>query len=164
VLKHSVDRLFRFRHRNGFVHATVAVLAVLGAGWLSSCTSAQGVPARSHAPRAHERGARLYEVSCSSCHGANARGNGPIAPLLKVAVPDLTLIASRRGGEFPEDEVYRIVDGQADLTAHGPRHMPVWGYDFFGDEPDDEAAHREATQKVEQLVRYLRSIQRMPLN
>jgi hypothetical protein len=75
-------------------------------------------------------------------------------------VPDLTRIAVRRGGRFPADEIYRIVDGQADLAAHGPRHMPVWGYEFFGDEPDDEAAHAEASVRIERLVSYLRSIQR----
>jgi hypothetical protein len=72
------------------------------------------------------------------------------------------LIASRQGGPFPEDDIYRIIDGQADLSAHGPRHMPVWGYEFFGDDPDDEVAHRKATQKIEQVLSYLRSIQRAP--
>jgi hypothetical protein len=48
----------------------------------------------------------------------------------------------------------------AGFPAHGPRHMPVWGYEFFGDEPDDEAAHAEASVKIERLVSYLRSIQR----
>jgi hypothetical protein len=38
--------------------------------------------------------------------------------------------------------------------------MPVWGYEFFGEDPDDEVAHREATEKIERLVRYLQSIQR----
>jgi mono/diheme cytochrome c family protein len=109
-----------------------------------------------------ERGMRQFRVSCSGCHGPGAHGNGPIAPLLAVAVPDLTQINSRHGGQFPADEVYRIIDGQADLTAHGPRHMPVWGYEFFGDEPDDEAAHRQATRKIERVVAYLRSIQRVP--
>jgi hypothetical protein len=36
----------------------------------------------------------------------------------------------------------------------------VWGYEFFGDDPDDEVAHRQAEQKVDLLVSYLRSIQR----
>lgn len=90
----------------------------------------------------------------------DARGNGPVAPFLNVPVPDLTRIASRRGGTFPADEIYRIVDGQSDLLSHGPRHMPVWGYEFFGDDPDDEVAHRQATNKVERLVGYLQSIQR----
>jgi len=107
----------------------------------------------------HEAGEHLYRDSCSGCHGADARGNGPVAPYLSVPMPDLTRIAARRGGTFPADEIYRIIDGQADLRAHGPRHMPVWGYEFFGDDADDEVAHRQATQKVERLVSYLRSIQ-----
>jgi len=74
--------------------------------------------------------------------------------------PDLTRIAARRGGTFPELEVFRIIDGQADLSAHGPRHMPVWGYEFFGTDADDEVAHRQAEDKVDSLVKYLRSIQR----
>jgi len=105
-------------------------------------------------------GKRLYEVSCSGCHGLNARGNGPVAPFLKVPVPDLTLIAARRGGVFPDVGIYRIIDGQADLRSHGPRHMPAWGYEFFGDDADDEVAHRQATEKVDRLVSYLRSLQR----
>jgi mono/diheme cytochrome c family protein len=144
-----------------------AVLTMLTVAWLASCASppdpgamAAGGRARSRPERAPHEGARLYKVSCSGCHGADAHGNGPIAPILKVPVPDLTLIAARRGGAFPEDEIYQIIDGQADLSAHGPRHMPVWGYEFFGDEPDDEAAHRAATEKIERLLNYLRSIQR----
>jgi mono/diheme cytochrome c family protein len=102
----------------------------------------------------------LYQVSCSGCHGREGRGDGPVSPFLTVDVPDLTRIAARRGGVFPEEEIFRIVDGQADLRSHGPRHMPVWGYEFFGDDPDDEVAHRQALDLVKRLVEYLRSIQR----
>jgi mono/diheme cytochrome c family protein len=105
-------------------------------------------------------GAALYQTSCAGCHGANAGGNGPITPVIGVRPPDLTRIAARRGGTFPDLEVFRIIDGQADLSAHGPRHMPVWGYEFFGNDADDEVAHRQAEQKVDRLVAYLRSIQR----
>jgi len=115
-----------------------------------------------HDHRAVELGARQFRVSCSGCHGLDARGNGPIAPVLSVPVPDLTRIASRHGGQFPTDDIYRIIDGQADLSAHGPRHMPVWGYEFFGDDPDDEVAHRRATQKIEHVLAYLQSVQRSP--
>jgi len=133
---------------------------------LTSCAGASRMSAgtsraatHSQQARALRHGARLYERSCSSCHGENAHGTGPVAPVLGAPVPDLTLIAARRGGAFPVDELYRIIDGQADLPAHG-RHMPVWGYEFFGNDPDDEAAHRQASEKIESLVRYLRSIQR----
>jgi mono/diheme cytochrome c family protein len=111
------------------------------------------------APHPHS-GAELYQISCSSCHGIDARGNGPVAAFINVRVPDLTLIAVRRGGKFPADEVYRIIDGQADMPAHGERHMPVWGYEFFGMEGDDETAHQQATDKVERLVKFLSTLQR----
>ena len=104
--------------------------------------------------------AHLYQVSCAGCHGREARGDGPVSPFLTVKVPDLTRIAARRGGVFPEEEIFKIIDGQADLRSHGPRHMPVWGYEFFGDDPDDEVAHRQAFDLVKRLVEYLRSIQR----
>jgi mono/diheme cytochrome c family protein len=131
----------------------VLPVAALALGGLAACTG--GAPARTA-----DAGADLYRGSCAGCHGADARGNGPESARLGVSPPDLTLIASRRGGRFPEDELYQIVDGQADLSAHGPRHMPVWGYEFFGTSPDDEQAHREASRKIERLVAYLRSIQR----
>jgi mono/diheme cytochrome c family protein len=131
---------------------------------LAACVGRESMSVRHGAarpdPRAVERGQREYRVSCAGCHGVHAHGDGPIAPLLKVPVPDLTRIAARREGRFPADEIYRIVDGQADLSAHGPRHMPVWGYEFFGDDPDDEAAHARATHKIDRVVGYLRSIQR----
>jgi hypothetical protein len=72
----------------------------------------------------------------------------------------LTRIAARRGNRFPESEVFRIVDGQSGAGVHGTRHMPVWGYEFFDVNVDDERAHREATRRVDALVRYLESIQR----
>jgi mono/diheme cytochrome c family protein len=107
-----------------------------------------------------KQGERTFRVSCAGCHGVDADGLGPIAPILNVTVPDLRRIAARRNGEFPELEIFRIIDGQAELAGHGPRHMPVWGYEFFGDDADDEVAHARATTKVDQVVAYLRSIQR----
>lgn len=126
---------------------------------LSACAAGEANRPASEGRQA-EAGERLYKVSCAACHGADARGTGPVAPLLTVAVPDLTRIAQRRGGQFPELEIFQVIDGQADLSGHGPRHMPVWGYEFFGDDADDEVAHRRATEKVDRLVTYLRSIQR----
>jgi mono/diheme cytochrome c family protein len=142
---------------------TCGLLAAMAAAISTGCAGGAG-PARHDAPpqdrHAHALGERQFRVSCSGCHGADARGNGPIAPILKVPVPDLTRIAERRNGVFPVDDIYRIVDGQADLSAHGPRHMPVWGYEFFGDDPDDEVAHARASEKIDRVVGFLRSIQR----
>lgn len=151
------------------LHAAMlsALLATVSVWALGACAGAppaktptESRTAISPDVRVLERGERLYRSSCSACHGMHARGDGPVAPILKVPVPDLTLIAARRDGSFPDEEIYRVIDGQADLGAHGPRNMPIWGYEFFSEDPDDESAHREASQKVESLVEYLRSIQR----
>ena len=135
--------------------AAAALVGCAGGGVAGAQVGAS--PQDSHAA---QRGQRQFRVSCSGCHGADGRGHGPIASVLTVPVPDLSQIAARRSGRFPADEIYRIIDGQADLSAHGPRHMPVWGYEFFGDDPDDEVAHQQATEKIERVVGYLRSIQR----
>ena len=104
-------------------------------------------------------GAQLFQTSCSGCHGADAHGNGPVAEFISVRVPDLTRISATHGGAFPAEQVYRIIDGQSDMSAHGARHMPIWGYEFFGAEGDDQSAHREASDKVDTLVKYLRTLQ-----
>jgi mono/diheme cytochrome c family protein len=104
-------------------------------------------------------GAVLYRINCAGCHGIEARGNGPIAELINAPVPDLTRISARNGGEFPTERIFQVIDGQSGSSVHGVRHMPVWGYEFFGPEPDDAKAHLGATQKVDRLVMYLRTIQ-----
>jgi hypothetical protein len=80
--------------------------------------------------------------------------------LLKAPVPNLALIAARHGGVFPADEVYRHIDGQAGDPSHGPRNMPVWGYEFYGTQEDDEDAHKQATRTIERLVKHVQSLQR----
>jgi mono/diheme cytochrome c family protein len=140
---------------SGTLFAAVLALTLFGCAGGGGQTGA----ATREDPRAIDRGRHQFRLSCAGCHGADARGNGPVAPILALPVPDLTRIAARRDGRFPDDEVYRIIDGQADLSAHGPRHMPVWGYEFFGDDPDDEVAHRKASEKIERVLAYLRSIQ-----
>lgn len=145
--------------------ATPLIAAALLVSTACSTGRDAGDAQRAHEPAAQqghaESGERLYRVSCAGCHGNDARGNGPVAQFLTVPVPDLTRIAARRNGVYPDEEIYRIIDGQAGgLRGHGPRHMPVWGYEFFGDDPDDEVAHRQASEKVDLLVGYLRSLQR----
>jgi mono/diheme cytochrome c family protein len=106
-------------------------------------------------------GAELFERFCASCHGTGARGNGPVASSLNTAVPDLTVIASRNGGEFPVTLVRDVIDGRGiDVQAHGTRAMPVWGYEFWVEEGADVVAQTAVREAIAKLVDYLRSIQR----
>lgn len=106
-------------------------------------------------------GVDMYQRLCASCHGVSAQGDGPVAPLIKVGVPDLTRIAQRDGGEFPAEDVRRIIDGRNDRRAHGPRDMPVWGWQLYDISSADETGERARVDaSIDRLVEYLRSIQK----
>ena len=103
-----------------------------------------------------ELGKDLYVAYCELCHGKN--GDGAMAEMLKIPPPDLTQISVRRNGEFPEDEIYKIIDGQEALeNGHGNRTMPIWGEVFGTTENVDEVM---VPKKIYQLIAYLKSIQK----
>jgi hypothetical protein len=105
-------------------------------------------------------GAELFERFCASCHGTEARGDGPVSRSLNTAVPDLTTIASRYG-EFPAALIRDVIDGRGiDMRAHGTRTMPVWGYEFWVEDGGDVVAQGAVRDAINKLVEHLRSIQR----
>ena len=107
-------------------------------------------------------GAELFISLCASCHGAQARGDGPVAPLLVTPPSDLTRIAQRNSGRFYADTVQRFIDGREVRRAHGPRDMPVWGRQlYFSAKEDDPAARAHADAEIAKIVEYLRSIQQL---
>ncbi len=97
---------------------------------------------------------------CAACHGEGGQGDGPVAAGLPISVPDLTELRKRRGDQFPEEVLRKIIDGQETVVVHGTRYMPVWGYEFWVEEGADDAAKESAEIIVDNLVEYLRSIQR----
>jgi mono/diheme cytochrome c family protein len=98
-------------------------------------------------------GAQLFKRLCSSCHGPAGAGDGPVAASFKTRLPDLTGIAARRGGQFPEERVRQIIDGRAGVAAHGAREMPVWGNDL-------RTAGADADAVITRLVGQLRGMQK----
>jgi len=104
----------------------------------------------------------LFEQHCELCHGEGGKGDGPLSDELRVAPPNLTEIALRRGGTFPEVEVREIIDGRRRVRAHGHSEMPVWGRVFAGPAVPDVGKAAAAREKLDQLVVYLRSIQSPP--
>lgn len=72
------------------------------------------------------RGAELFQGYCAACHGASATGDGPMRAVLSVDPPDLTRLAARNGGTFPEAEVVRSIDGRDVILSHGGP-MPLFG-------------------------------------
>jgi mono/diheme cytochrome c family protein len=71
-----------------------------------------------------------FQSSCASCHGADAKGKGPVSDHLKIPPPDLTVLAKNNNGVFPVNAVYEIIDGLKTIPTHGTREMPIWGERF----------------------------------
>ena len=98
----------------------------------------------------------MYVAYCASCHGGDGQGNGPAAPALKVAPTNLTLLAVKSGGMFPDAHVAAVIRGEALSAAHGSKDMPVWGPVFLS------LGHHDAASvqlRVANLTKYLASIQ-----
>jgi mono/diheme cytochrome c family protein len=107
-----------------------------------------------------ELGAEAFPRYCASCHGIRAVGDGPAAVALVKRPADLTRIAERRGGKFPDGEIARFIDGRFSVAAHGSREMPIWGERFGEAIPDSGVAEEVSRGRIAVLVEYLKSIQR----
>jgi mono/diheme cytochrome c family protein len=105
-------------------------------------------------------GQDLYQRFCASCHGAQGRGDGPVAASFKVEVPDLTLIARRAGNAYPRERIVRIIDGRHIIGAHGSRTMPVWGEDLSRLEIGNPDAERATRVVIDRLADYLEQLQK----
>ena len=105
-------------------------------------------------------GQETFMRFCAACHGESGMGDGPVAEGLPITVPDLTRLEQRKGGEFEEDLLRKIIDGREVVVVHGTRYMPVGGYEFWVEEGADEAAKERVDIIVDNLVEYIRSIQR----
>lgn len=102
------------------------------------------------------KGPDLFHAYCASCHGADAKGNGPVTPALNTRVPDLTTIAQRNGGSFPVERIRKIIAGDETIIAHGSREMPVWGPIFHRVEEDRDYGD----VRLHNLLEYLQSLQK----
>ena len=132
-------------------------------GWLLLASSALGASAGADQAEIDQvladMGSEFYERYCGSCHGVGGKGDGPAAGSLKTPPADLTRIAARRGGKFPDGEIARTVDGRFAPKAHGSREMPVWGTSFGANVPDAGVSEEVVRGRILVLVEYLKSIQ-----
>lgn len=102
-----------------------------------------------------------YMNHCASCHGEGGMGDGPIAGVLTVDVPDLTLLAANNDGEFPYLDTLMVIDGRTGVRGHGS-NMPVWGDTFSREgmqQAGDYGGEMIARGRLLSLVEYLMTIQ-----
>jgi mono/diheme cytochrome c family protein len=97
----------------------------------------------------------MFQEYCAPCHGKGGRGDGPAAAALKTVPADLTRLAARSGGKFPDARVRRYIEGLDEISAHGSRDMPVWGKALRA-LPGGDAV---VTLRIEGLTKYVESLQ-----
>lgn len=98
-----------------------------------------------------------YRVFCAACHGAEGRGDGPVAKSLRRRPADLTQLARRNNGTFPSDMVFQIIEGKRPISGHGGPEMPAWGAVFSQSRESQDPEGVKA--RIESLVKYLQKIQ-----
>lgn len=143
-------------------------LSIISIGIGTGCLVTAWIPALAQDPRVESpaetslisslNGQALYQSYCATCHGTDAKGDGPMASALKTPPSDLTQLAVRNGGVFSRRNVERIISGESELRSHGTREMPLWG-PIFSQVAWDQDLGRV---RVANLVRYLESIQTSP--
>ena len=102
-----------------------------------------------------QKGRKLFNQYCATCHGSTGKGEGPVAAALKVGPPDLTAI-QQPGEKFPFYRVQTKIDGENEVTAHGTSKMPVWGQVFR-----HTSGEMQRHADIYALVKYIESIQRL---
>lgn len=88
------------------------------------------LPTASYAEETRSTGEKEFYTRCAMCHGLDGKGQGPLAKFISIESPDLTSLTKRNKGEFPFNDVFRIIDGRTIVGAHGTRAMPVWGNEY----------------------------------
>lgn len=101
----------------------------------------------------NEAGRKLFMQYCATCHGTDAKGDGPTAKTLKKAPADLTRI-EKVNGKFPAARIQRVIAGDDMLESHGSRDMPVWGSVLRR-----KSGPGFATLEIYNLTKYIESIQ-----
>ena len=118
------------------------------------------VPITSHQATLPD-GDELYTELCAVCHGEGGMGDGPVASTLTSTVPNLTVLATINDGEFPREDVQRIIAGRHRHDVHGQISMPSWYRAFEGVKPEWKFFRRKALarRQVEKLTDYLETMQ-----
>lgn len=106
-------------------------------------------------------GREEFHRACAPCHGADARGGGPVAAALRTPPPDLTTLTLRNGGTFPRQRLLAVLTEEVVVPAHGSREMPVWSARFApADTGATAAAALYVRRWIEAITSYIASLQR----
>ena len=130
-------------------------LLLLTSPVLFLCALYSGAPAAET-----DAGKQMYLQYCGSCHGADGKGNGPVAKQLKIKATDLTLLRKKNKGVFPLDDVMATIDGRRIVKGHGERDMPVWGEVFLTEKEKKKYPELTSLLKAKIIAEYVATLQR----
>lgn len=144
--------------KRGRSRVAAIVFAVVVVGGSASTAGAQTPPQVKQVPASGQHvgiaGHETFAAYCAVCHGADARGQGPAAPALKMPVPDLTTLSKRQGGFNAIQLEHTIMGTDKMPVAHGTLAMPIWGPIFTSTNDPPVVKLR-----VKNLVDHLQSLQ-----
>jgi mono/diheme cytochrome c family protein len=106
-------------------------------------------------PAPANSGAEMFKQYCAPCHGKTGKGNGPAASALKQEPADLTTLAQRHDGKFPENYVATVLRNGVKAPAHGDAEMPVWG-PLFATMDQNQAV---VDLRIANLTKYIKTLQ-----
>ncbi len=135
----------------------LCLMAIVALALLAEAQDKPTKVERTAAPRTSAAsGADMFVNYCASCHGKDGKGNGPAASALNVPPTDLTALSKKNDGKYPALRVASVLNGEANLAAHGNKEMPVWGRVFWSMSGGHAA---EVHQRVTNLNHYIESLQ-----
>jgi mono/diheme cytochrome c family protein len=141
------DRIFRLK-------GILFVIALVTGPGIARAQKSEQKPAERQPSTAS--GKETFLKYCASCHGEDAKGNGPAAIALKPPPADLTTLSKRYNGKFPAGHVSALLKFGRNLAAHGSLDMPVWGSRFKTLDPVRDPTGQ---QHIDDVVAYIRSLQ-----
>lgn len=129
------------------------VISLFLMGFLTACTDPQ---------EPEISGRAVYQEFCVACHGVGGKGDGPAAAGLARKPADLTGIAPRNGGTFPQVRVMSVIDGYTRRNQHGtsmPEMGPVLQEGRLVAVDTGDGVMTPTPERLVALADYLKSIQ-----
>jgi mono/diheme cytochrome c family protein len=136
----------------GSVRTVIVTCAVLGLNF--GFAAAQNRQAKTSTNL--KAGAETYGQYCAVCHGKTGKGDGPAASALKVRPPDLSTLARRHDGKFPNAYLSDVLRNGVNVPAHGTADMPIWGPLFLA---LDSSFQSQFNVRIANLTNYIKSLQ-----
>ena len=128
--------------------------AIIASGATLLMSQQRPAESRSSSVAVELTGKEMFKAYCASCHGEDARGQGPATQALKITPPDLTLLARQNKGKFPADHVNAVIVHGINTPAHGSAEMPVWGPVFV-----ELKGHRAVIVRANRLSEFIETLQ-----